>query len=252
MKDIVIRTIMLKGEQGGTIVSIDKIAETGSKDILRITLDDGSTVDFDVNNVVDEDKMLVIINEQKPSIIADAVAQANAYTDQHVPSISSIVNTIYPVGSIYISTLATNPASYLGVGTWEAWGNGRVIVGVNSNDSDFNTVEKTGGAKSNSYTPNGSVGNHVLTTLELPAHNHGGKIMVESDLKASMQVINNFGIASGGDSVIGVDYTGTAGSRMDPPNVGGNNGHNHPFTGSAANIPTLQPYITAYIWKRTA
>lgn len=58
--------------------------------------------------------------------------------------IQSFVKTMYPVGSIYMSVVNTNPASYFG-GTWVAWGSGRVPVGINTADANFNTVEKTGG-----------------------------------------------------------------------------------------------------------
>jgi hypothetical protein len=54
----------------------------------------------------------------------------------------------YPVGSIYMNAaVATNPATLLGFGTWVAFGAGRVPVGLNAADSDFNTVEGTGGSK---------------------------------------------------------------------------------------------------------
>ena len=53
---------------------------------------------------------------------------------------------IYPVGSIYLSVSSTNPSSLFG-GTWVAWGSGRVPVGINTSDTDFSTVEKTGGNK---------------------------------------------------------------------------------------------------------
>src|SRR5690606_4211067 len=55
---------------------------------------------------------------------------------------------IYPVGSIYINAEDdTNPATLLGFGTWEAFGSGRVPVGIDSEDEDFNTAGKTGGSK---------------------------------------------------------------------------------------------------------
>ena len=59
--------------------------------------------------------------------------------------IQQFAKTMYPVGSIYMSTSSTNPSTYFG-GTWVAWGSGRVPVGINTSDSNFNTVEKTGGA----------------------------------------------------------------------------------------------------------
>lgn len=59
-----------------------------------------------------------------------------------------IINTdlIYPIGSIYLSVNATNPSKYFG-GTWVAWGTGRVPVGVDTTQTEFSTVEKTGGSK---------------------------------------------------------------------------------------------------------
>lgn len=80
-----------------------------------------------------------------------------------------IVDLIYPVGSIYMSVNNVNPSTFLG-GTWEVWGSGQVPVGVNPNDSDFSTAEKTGGSKS--VTPSGTVGGHTLTTNEMPSHGH--------------------------------------------------------------------------------
>lgn len=57
----------------------------------------------------------------------------------------SLVDFMYPVGSIYMSVNSNNPATYWG-GTWVAWGSGRVPVGVNTSDQNFSTVEKTGGS----------------------------------------------------------------------------------------------------------
>jgi len=60
---------------------------------------------------------------------------------------ADIIGTIYPVGSIYVSTLSTNPGTLLGVGTWAAFAAGKVLVGIDAEDADFDTVEKTGGSK---------------------------------------------------------------------------------------------------------
>lgn len=73
--------------------------------------------------------------------------------------VSEILNLIYPTGSILINTTGANPSDYLGIGTWEAWGSGRVPVGVDS--GTFATAEETGGAET-----------VALTTNELPSHSH--------------------------------------------------------------------------------
>lgn len=126
--------------------------------------------------------------------------------------------TIYPVGAIYMSTAQTNPATLFG-GTWVAWGSGRVPVGVNVADSDFNTVEKTGGEKK-----------HKLTIAEMPAHSHQARVMADNDPSPSYSETNYF--KAGADSQEGGTYTET---------TGGGQSHNN-----------LQPYITCYMYKRTA
>src|SRR3990172_2175284 len=67
----------------------------------------------------------------------------------------------FPVGSVFIGVVATNPATLLGYGTWAAFGAGRVLVGLDALDTDFDTAEETGGAKT-----------HTLTTAQMPAHTH--------------------------------------------------------------------------------
>ena len=66
----------------------------------------------------------------------------------------------WPIGSIYISVNNTNPSQWFD-GVWESFGSGRVLVGVDTSQSEFNTVMKTGGEKV-----------HKLTTNEMPSHNH--------------------------------------------------------------------------------
>ena len=77
---------------------------------------------------------------------------------------------IYPVGSIYISvtddTVAKVEARY--GGTWEVFGSGKTLVGVNTSDTDFSTVEKTGGSKSQDYTPAGSTSGFGVSGGDIP------------------------------------------------------------------------------------
>lgn len=60
---------------------------------------------------------------------------------------------LIPVGGIHITIGPTNPATTLGYGTWSAFATGRVIVGVDTGDTDFDTVEETGGSKTYVYAP---------------------------------------------------------------------------------------------------
>ena len=132
-----------------------------------------------------------------------------------------MLETIYPVGSIYINAgVATNPGTLLGFGTWTAFGTGRTIVGVDSSDTDFDAVRETGGSKT-----------HTLTIAELPAHTH--------------QLGSN-------DS--GTGTGGAAGNMELVRDAGTGNGPavNSSFTGSGDAHTIVQPYIIVYMWKRTA
>jgi len=126
---------------------------------------------------------------------------------------TNVLEKVYPVGSIYINaTSATNPATLLGFGTWVAFGAGKVIVGQDSSDTDFDTAEETGGAKT-----------HTLTTSEIPSHTH------------SLSTSDNPG-GTGAIEVAGGAPTSTQTTQA----TGGGGAHNN-----------LQPYIVAYMWKRT-
>ena len=63
--------------------------------------------------------------------------------------------SIFPIGSIYMSVTNTNPSNSFG-GTWVLWGQGRVPIGVDTSQSEFNSVEKTGGTKISTQINTGS------------------------------------------------------------------------------------------------
>lgn len=120
----------------------------------------------------------------------------------------------FPVGAIYMSVDSTNPSAYFG-GTWVAWGTGRVPVAVDTSNTSFNTVEKTGGEST-----------HTLTVSEIPSHRHTVPFTIGN------QTI-------GGTSSNKATYVPSS-----PDNTG--------YTGGGGAHNNLQPYITCYMWKRTA
>ena len=179
--------------------------------------------------------------------------------------IKELTKELYPVGSIYMSVNNVNPSTYFG-GTWVSWGAGRVPVGINANDGDFNTVEKTGGAKSVSSSHTHSTANHTLTLSEIPAHNHSAS---SDNAGAHTHNIQNqktkWGGGSGnyvvidatsGYTAVNNKTTTSAGAHshtISVNNSGGGGAHNHGNTGSASvSANVLQPYIVCYMWKRTA
>ena len=129
---------------------------------------------------------------------------------------ATTLQAVYPVGSIYINAaVTTNPATLLGFGTWAAFGTGRVIVGYDASDSDFDALQETGGVKT-----------HTLTTSEIPSHTHNIVTYTETGSPDGNV---------GGDSSASVE-----GSQ------------NTAATGGGAAHTNVQPYIVAYMWRRTA
>ena len=128
-----------------------------------------------------------------------------------------VLNVIYPVGSIYFSINSTNPGQIFG-GTWSQIAQGRTLVGVDINDTDFNVAQKFGGSKNHRHiTP--------LSWLENPR---------------AVGVTNDFGMTTRNGSFYGI-YSDTSGGL-------GINMNNY-FTDYESN---LIPYFTCYIWCRTA
>ena len=215
-------------------------------------------------------------NKEKSNIdaaIANAVSGLTAQITTLTNKVNNYWKTIYPVGSIYTTVSTSNPATLFG-GTWERYGVGRTLVGVDTSQSDFKSVNKTGGAKSNSYTPRGSVsgtvGGHKLTVSEMPSHNH---TQAAHDHEPQWDPSNGFATFEIGSDKVGTNVGFLIGNgtgrtywanyapktKTATPTInstGGNGSHNHGFTGSfsgtAQAVSTLQPYVTVYFWRRTA
>lgn len=130
---------------------------------------------------------------------------------------SSAFLAIYPVGAIYISTASANPSTTFG-GTWVAYGQGQMLGGYLSGDSNFGTPGGTGGATTHFHWQ--TIGSD------------NGTAYIEID-----------GAGSGHTRVItvsrvtfGTTGAGTSGARGD----------------GTYDAPHLPPYVTVYMWNRTA
>ena len=124
-----------------------------------------------------------------------------------------------PIGYIFETTNPDNPNTYYG-GTWEYFGRGKVMVGYDPNDDDFNTIEKVGGEKS-----------HTLNINEMPAHSHG--------LSSAARTWDDARVNSG--DIMGAKNTTTKIVYFNSGITGGNQSHNN-----------LQPYIVVYRWRKIA
>jgi len=138
--------------------------------------------------------------------------------------VQAALEALYPVGTIYSSVVGTNPATLFGFGTWVAFGAGRVVVGFDAGDSLFNASEKIGGSKdaivvahTHSITDPGHSHQYVersATGVGQAVGDGSGQINKQTSSKTTDIIINS--------------------------------------TGSSGTNANIQPYITVYMWKRTA
>lgn len=170
------------------------------------------------------------------------VSQGAGKTPKWAALKTLLADIIYPVGAIYMTTNSANPSTIFPNTTWVAWGSGKVPVGVDTNDTSFNTVEKTGGEKT-----------HTLTENEMPAHKHTGS--------GYETIGKSFGTISEGD-VTGGTYTADF-TLTDVATVTSYSDGKYDLT-STVKVPhgikkggdtahnNLQPYITCYMFKRVS
>jgi len=140
---------------------------------------------------------------------------------------------VYPVGSIYTNaTVSTNPGTLLGFGTWSAFGAGRVMVGFDSGNVLFDTAEETGGSANTIVVTH----THTATsTVTDPGHVHS--------------IVTN----AGSGSTVGFGSTSPSGSQnTDSATTGITVATTNANAGSSGTDANYQPYITVYMWKRTA
>ena len=181
----------------------------------------------------------------------------------------------FPIGSVFLAVVSTSPATLLGYGTWSAFGAGRMLVGRDAGDVDFDTAEETGGAKT-----------HTLTSAETPSHTHvqdahthtqdshnhtqdahthtqnahnhsqryhsattGPLSGLTTAPDTSSNTPTNYGLVTADATAVNQNATATnqaatatnQNATATNQNTGGGGAHN--------NMP---PYIVCYFWKRTA
>ena len=167
---------------------------------IKVTIQDGATINASITAVGAKGEQGI------QGIPGPKGEPGGAWTQ------TDLLNLVYPVGSIYMSVANVSPTTFIG-GTWAVWGTGRVPVAVDTGQTEFNTVEKTGGAKT-----------HTLTVNEMPSHTHDTSIYFSGTGTVHYSV-------SAAQSPTPISTSAT----------GGGLAHNN-----------LQPYITCYMWKRTA
>ena len=190
----------------------------------------------------------------------------------------ALINLIYPVGSIYVSTNSTSPETLFG-GTWVAIP-GRFLIGVGAVDENTTTYWGTmaAGAINMPAGEKGGVstittGGTAITTAQMPAHTHDkgtysitGMVRCYSEYNKGNTAYDTNGVSgafyfrTGTDTEYGTTTNMASGSNDAVRNVqfqanrawtgasgstGGGSAHTH----TAQNIP---PYLAVYMWERTA
>jgi len=168
-----------------------------------------------------------------------AVTQANGSNTTTIATtafVQAAIALLYPVGSIYTNaSVSTNPGTLLGFGTWTAFGAGRVMVGFDSSNALFDTAEETGGS-ADAITVSHTHTATSTSTVTDPGHFHTAARFSGGSSQGVGSVDNdNASVTSTATTGITVGTTTTVASA-----------------GSSGTNANYQPYITVYMWKRTA
>ncbi|AFO10679.1 baseplate wedge protein [Escherichia phage ECML-134] len=170
------------------------------------------------------------------------VEKVDSYTRTY-NSISSIFDSIYPVGSIYENAInPNNPVTYMGFGSWKLFGKGQVLVGWNDDVTDPNFALNNNDLDSSgnpSHTAGGTVGTTSVTleNANLPATKTDERVLIEDE---------NGSVIIGGCQY-DPDETGPIYTKYREDYATTNSSHTPP-----ANISNIQPSITVYRWIRIA
>lgn len=176
-------------------------------------------INLDINNL---NVNCITSKNNKFSLDSEGNLVVNSITSNISNDSNIDFNLIYPIGSIYFSTNNINPSTLFG-GTWERFANGRVLVGVDESQVEFNTVRKEGGSK---YSEK---------------HHHD--IRFSSPNNAGITISNT----GTGESVLNISNWNWENNTKNAKKSGSNLFTNEEGSGNCGN---LQPYITCYIWTK--
>lgn len=219
---------------------------------IRLKSDEYTTeyIEFSIPNVLSNDDN-IIVKENGESYIINAVSYKSS---------DSLIDIFLPIGTVITNSKAAFNPNTLYAGTTWIRIKGRVIVGIDENDADFSTVGKTGGAKTFNNSHDHTTASIALKAAQLPILT--GSLLFHGAGSGGATVLNGgscTGIIqartvrsayrSGGGNLSGA-------TSADGINIGfgGNQAHGHGNTGSSGSTAQslLQPYITKYVWERTA
>lgn len=152
-------------------------------------------------------------------------------------AVSAALLAGHPVGSIEVNVSGDNPGTYLG-GTWESFGTGKTLVGIDASQTEFNTIEKTGGSKTHSHNYGLKAGGYYCDTV-LTESAQDGVFTWDSNNNRTLMTLNS-SVGSQSVSVNGGNATSSKSANM----------AHYQAIANTSYTSNLQPYITVYFWKR--
>jgi len=203
-----------------------------------------------------------------PAQLTDSVPADRGGTPIRL-DVSDILQAAYPVGSVYLAVVNTNPGTLLGFGTWSQIAQGQALFGQKGSDTDFDAAEKTGGSKTSDVL---LAHTHAITD---PGHNHTQDAHNHTqDPHTHIQNPHQHGMAEGQtdgagtfsdrsnaasaatmltDNATATNQDATATNQdATAANQANTTGITVDSAGSGTSFSILPPYFTLYCWKRTA
>jgi hypothetical protein len=202
-----------------------------------------------------------------PAELTDKLPGDRAGSPIHL-EVGDILAKAYPIGSVYLSVVATDPGTLLG-GTWSQIAQGQALFGQKASDSDFNTAEETGGAKTSTallahthtVTDPGHTHTQDAHTHVQNAHNHtqnphqhgmaegttdgSGTFADRSNAAAAASMVTDNATATNQEATAvnqdatAVNQSNTTGLTVDS-------------AGSGTSFSILPPYFVLFAWKRVS
>lgn len=256
---------------GIRLFSEDYITNSETQLTLSDTYADGSKILIVQNDPLSSFSFLTTGGKLAEIAEQGGAAQLEARANLGIPEedalMTAFLQFLYPVGEVLMTRRTSNPATWLGFGTWVRYAEGKTLVGFSASESEFNALDKTGGEKS-----------HTLTGTEIPSHVHTidppstatSTSGDHSHFIAASQIGSEGGTDANAASPIVSQTSGNSDVRyaLKAASVGANvgvsstsGGHTHSLdipqfnSGSAGGGQAhnnLQPYVVVFFWRRTA
>lgn len=148
-------------------------------------------------------------------------------------TIDNTINSIYPIGSVYISLTETNPGTYL-KGIWEQFGQGRTLIGEGTGNDGNNTMNFTAGSTGGNYKHN---------------HTYGIKLNDYYSNISNLNLRNSDGSWQGGVNDGRRDGYINIACQENNKEV---SSQTFKIEANTSNSSNMHPYITVYFWKRVS